>query len=313
MECPCCGSGEFAEYPALIAPFIADYVLARPPGPTALLQCRGCTFRFFADRFEEAEAAALYSGYRGERYLRERRRHEFWYSAKLNDAIGHDPREIAARKARAMEFLGPRLPAASVARILDYGGDSGQFIPDQLGAERFVFDISGATPAPGVSLIASAAGLQGQAFDLILLGHVLEHLSAPEEILGTIGALAGRGGAVLIEVPLERFGLRFVPAGGWAARLYRAWLSVLARSAALLRAADFYSTAARVKLGLVPPLGFAKLHEHINFFNPQSLRTLLERAGFEVIDCRPAEGGGLPPVVFCLARKRSGDGRGPFH
>ena len=130
-RCPCCEGSDFVTWPAIIAPFIADYVLRAPVDTCSLLECRNCQFRFFAQRFDDAETAELYRSYRGADYLQ-----------------------------------------------------------------------------------------------------------------------------------------------------------LLAKSPRLAMLMDFYSTACRIKFSLVPPLGFVKLHEHISFFNEQSLVALGRRAGQEVLVCQ---------------------------
>jgi len=65
--------------------------------------------------------------------------------------------------------------------------------------------------------------------------------------------------------------------------IQRAWLSLLVKNSTALHAADFVSTAFRVKLGFVPPLGFVPMREHVNFFTEQALTALLSRAGLKVM------------------------------
>jgi hypothetical protein len=90
------------------------------------------------------------------------------------------------------------------------------------------------------------------------------------------------GSLLCVTVPYERYGVGFAGNGA----LYRSYLSALLRFPSLLVAADFYSSAARIKLGFIPPLGFAKCHEHLNFFNQKSMAALLERTGFEIINSK---------------------------
>ena len=66
--CPCCGAQEALAYPALESAFVAERALQRPPRPTRLLECRACGLRYFEGRYEAAEAARLYLGYRGPAY-----------------------------------------------------------------------------------------------------------------------------------------------------------------------------------------------------------------------------------------------------
>lgn len=302
--CPCCNQQDFIVRSAMVAPFVSAYVLREPARQTRLLECKACEFRFFEERFTDEEAGRLYSGYRGPEYFRERHASEPWYSQKLNDSIGKDPTEQEYRKKRLSEFASGAVQAGSVGSVLDYGGDRGQFIPEGLGRERFVYEISNLDPVPGVSRIADTKQLEGRRFDFVMLSHVLEHVSNPEEIISQMrGLVRENGGLLYLELPYERYRFsRFTTSA-----LYRGYLGFVSRLRPLLLLTDFVSTALRIKLNRVPPFGFVKLHEHINFFDRRSLQALLERLGFEVIKFEISsrqEKVGYDGALLCLARLR---------
>lgn len=297
--CPCCRSSELDVWPAIVSPFVAARALLRAPTRCRLQECRACGFRFFDARLDDDEVARLYDGYRDDRYFRERHRHEWWYTRRANERLGGDEAGVRGRRAALARFLAAHTDAATHARlrcegrVLDYGGDRGQFIPEGLGRDRLVFDLSGVTPVEGVRAIRDEAELAGQRFDLVLLAHVLEHVSDPTAFLARLRALGRAPARLYVEVPLERPRLFGVLRG----RAGEAWLELLLRAPRVLGAVDFYSTACRVGLGFVPPMGLAKAHEHLNFFEPRSLRALLESAGFSV-DAVEATSG----VIRALAR-----------
>jgi hypothetical protein len=284
------------EWPAIVAPFIAHYACGSEPQPCRLCECVHCSFRFFDSRLTDAEISALYSGYRGPRYFESRHRHEFWYSADVNEGIGNDAAEIVSRKQNLAKLLSGRFD--SIRSVLDYGGDRGQFIPDHLGTERFVYEISDANPVPGVSRIGSVEGKQ---FDFVMLAHVLEHCSEPLNIANELKQLANERTIYYFEVPYERPSLRLTPRG----RLQRLYSDALLRSGPLLTAVDLYSTVSRVKFDCNLPFGILKCSEHLNFFNEKSLRALLQRCGYEVIECGTAHTESKGPVsriLYGLAR-----------
>jgi hypothetical protein len=289
--CPCCTSTELQRWPAIVAPFIAHYACGQEPQACSLCECRNCTFRFFNSRLTNSEIGTLYAGYRGPAYFESRHRHEFWYSAAVNEGIGNDAAEIASRKENLARLLSGR--SGSIRSVLDYGGDRGQFIPDHLGTERFVFEISDATPVPGVSRIDSVEEKQ---FDFVILAHVLEHCSDPFKVANELKQLANDQTIYYFEVPYERPSLRFAPRG----RLHRVYRNALLHSRSLLTAVDFYSTVCRVKFNCNLPLGLHKCSEHLNFFNEQSLRALLERAGYAIIECGRAYSHSPGPVSRIL-------------
>lgn len=277
-ECPCCGSTRHTARPALVSPFIAAYVLKSPIRLTRLLECLECRFRFFEDRFTDAEASVLYTEYRGDRYFRERHRYEPWYSRKLNDSIGGDENVIQVRRALVEQFLREHVDVSRIEDVLDFGGDRGQLMP-RLGVRRFVFEISGIDPVPGVTRIANAEELRGRTFDLVLLSHVLEHCSDPHAVLlDVLPRLRSEASLFYVELPFERTDLRWTS----ESPAYRGYLEAVSRSARLAMAVDLYSTGLRAKWNVVPPLGFLKMHEHINFFDEGSLGRLLARSGLRV-------------------------------
>jgi SAM-dependent methyltransferase len=280
--CPCCQSEKFRARPAIVAPFLAHYALGRPPFLCNLLECCACTFRFFDVRLEPDEVERLYSGYRGNRYFAERHRWEFWYSRKVNEGIGGDPEEIAHRVAALERIVRPHVDVAAVGKVLDYGGDRGQFIPPSLGRQKFVYEMSDAVPERGVTRIGSEAELKRMKFDFIMVLGVLEHCSEPAEVLERLRSCMNPGAILCVGVPYERYGISCAGTGS----VYREYVKALLRVPTALKAVDFYSVGTRVRLNQHPPLGILKCHEHLNFFNHQSMQAVLERTGLEVVDCR---------------------------
>ena len=274
-SCPCCGSKELRRWPAIVSPFIASYACGTRPGAAHLCECAGCSLRFFDTRLTDAEVAKLYAGYRGDAYFKARHHYEFWYSREVNDGIGSDPVEIVSRKQNLATLLGDR--AKSFTTVLDYGGDRGQFIPDGLGSERYVYEISDVAPVEGVTRIPSVAGRQ---FDFVMLAHVFEHLSEPRQFLRDLKALGHRQTVFYFEVPYERPSLRWAGEGIWQ----RQYLNALLRLGPFLHLVDLYSTAFRIKFNTIPPLGLQKCSEHLNFFNEPSLKALLKSEGFELLE-----------------------------
>jgi SAM-dependent methyltransferase len=280
--CPCCESKKLQERWAIVAPFLAHYAVGRPPFLCKLLECSTCSFRFFDVRLDADEVTRLYSGYRGERYFAVRHRWEFWYSKKVNDGIGGDFEEIDLRVTALEKFIFPYVDNAKVVTVLDYGGDRGQFIPKSLGVEKFVYELSDAKPERGVNRIDSEPELNSRRFDFIMALGVLEHCSEPADILEQLRSCLNPGSLLCIGVPNERYGVGFAGKGD----LYRGYLNTLLQFPMALVAADFYSSAARIRLNHIPPLGLIKCHEHLNFFNTKSITALLKRTGFEVVDSK---------------------------
>lgn len=293
--CPGCTSRDLDVRPALIAPFIASYVFDRKPGVCGLCACRDCGLIFFATRYEDGEIKRLYEGYREAEYFAARHRVEPWYTQKFNDDIGGEA-GMAPRRAVYQATLAAHVDAASIGTVLDYAGDRGQIMEGGPGRERFVFDISGVPPVDGVTGIADEKSLGGRAFDLVLLCGVVEHFSEPLRQVEQTAKYVKPGGLLYLEVPDEQYSIARIPTGAW----YRNYLGWIARMRLPLLAMDFWSTAVRVKFGFIPPLGFAKQHEHLNYFDVPSLAKLASKAGLEVLDCFRATSSGS---IVALCRK----------
>jgi hypothetical protein len=183
--------------------------------------------------------------------------------------------------------------------VLDYGGDCGQFIPEGVGTERYVYELSSAEPAKGVVRLTSVEGRQ---FDFVMLAHVLEHCSEPKQILQALKPLGHEKTLFYFEVPFERPSLVWAGKGSWQER----YLKALLLAEPLLQLVDLYSTIARIKFDLVPPVGLQKCSEHLNFFNERSLQKLLDSVGFELVDSgvAPVTSPGRPSnkILYGLAR-----------
>lgn len=155
--CLVCDSVELRTWPAVVAPFIADYAVGAAVPPSHLMECQSCGFRFFDARLTDAEAGRLYAEYRRDRYFRCRHHHEFWYTRGVNDGIGRNPQEIVGRTQACERFLRQYLEPEAIGRVLDFGGDRGQFIPPCVGREKYVFEISDAVPVQGVRQVSAAS------------------------------------------------------------------------------------------------------------------------------------------------------------
>ncbi|NJD25038.1 MAG: class I SAM-dependent methyltransferase [Betaproteobacteria bacterium] len=243
--------------PAIIMPFVAHRALGYaaveitpdwglrdvPVGPCQArcntLHCPRCGGLFMDLRFGEPELSALYADYRGPAYTALRERYEPGY-VQRNEALGRLSHAMAVES----QFRG-RLPDRP--RILDWGGDDGRNTPFRITADCcHIVDISGKETLPGTQAITPALALAGD-YDLVVLSHVLEHLSSPISLLEKIAPLTGRGALLYIEVPYEKL------------------MGELARgnTSALWQSKRHW-------------------HEHVNFFSRAALEALITRAGLDV-------------------------------
>lgn len=278
-RCLACDAQELNFRVAITAPFVAARVLHGPPAVCRLAKCHNCGLIFFEDRFDDAESSRLYADYRAEAYYQERHHWEPWYTRSYNSGLGGADEMLARREIYA-NCVSAYASEAGIESVLDYGGDRGQLMQSGPGQNLFVFDISGVEPEPGV-ISLTAASLAGKTFDLVLLCEVLEHVSAPLHLLYDALNHVKPGGLLYLTLPNAEFPFNDIPAGPW----YTNYLKLLLKSRWLTLVADFWSTCFRVKFRRVPFLAFVKMHEHVNFFDADSLIKLLHRAGLEILVC----------------------------
>jgi len=278
-RCIGCDSGRLDFRPAIVAPFIAARVFMQPPSLCRVARCQACRLMFFEDRFDGTEAERLYSGYRDPQYFTERHRTEPWYTQQFNDTLG-GTEEITGRRRAYQGTISRIAPGAVIHTVLDYGGDRGQLMVGGPGDTHYLFDISNMPPEPSVIKLDHVT-LAGRTFDLVLLCEVLEHVAAPLPLLRQVATHVRSGGFLYVTLPNAEFQFDDIPAAPW----YETYLRFMITRRRALMLADFWSTGFRIKFGHLPPLGFAKLHEHINFFNRDSLTVLLRDAGFEILEC----------------------------
>ena len=108
---------------------------------------------------------------------------------------------------RGMRYLPPTMPSG---RLLDVGFGSGAFLLD---AQRAGWVVSGADPDPvsvdnglALKLDVRKGGIEAfldspEAFDVIMLSHVIEHVHDPVDTLKTAYDLLKPGGLLYVETP----------------------------------------------------------------------------------------------------------------
>lgn len=297
-ECVFCGAQELSLEPALVSDFVADYVFGTGAERTDFALCAACGGGFFVDRFTEEEAERLYVGYRGERYFQVRNRHEPWYTKAANKALDGSMSERRGFVERLLEQSGLRF--GSVRRALDFGGNTGALFPSEIGgAERWIVDPSDAPLAPGLRRSKSLGDLERGSFDLVMAMHVLEHVSEPRRIASELVTLLAPGGMLYLEVPLESLRSFALPSG-----MQAGYLALLRRLRLVRRVMDFGSVGMRRTLGFVPPLGFYKLHEHINVYSLRALEALVPPGYFvEAHEVSVPISGGSLAALSAVARR----------
>ncbi len=160
---------------------------------------------------------------------------------------------VARRRLRTIAALLDRKP--SMIRLLDVGCSRGQFLQ---AASELGFQAEGVEPAPRIAATAKAAGLKvhqglleevhfpARSFDAATLFEVVEHLKEPRALLNECHRILRPGGILVISTGNSL---------SWTAAVMGArW--------------DYFH--------------IAKDAGHVSFYNPDSIRKLVERCGFTV-------------------------------
>jgi hypothetical protein len=163
--------------------------------------------------------------------------------AAVADQIGSHTENGASRVDASTAWIASKIDLDSLS-LLDYGGADGKYLPHSSGP-KFVFEISSITPVAGVERISDEAALQSYGY--VQLSHVLEHVSEPLQMVGHVSSFVQPGGYLLLEVPQD------------------------------------IDTATLQQLQAGKTEGSITIHEHINFYSPQALRSLIQAAGLQVV------------------------------
>jgi SAM-dependent methyltransferase len=273
--CPDCGSRRRFCWPARTASFIVDYVLSGETRDCNLCDCADCGLRYFDLRYTQQEMDRLYDDYRGERYVSVRTRHEPGYTNA--DATG----DIEGRRNGVDRFLQRGLGERYSGDVLDFGGDDGALIPDFFTGRRLVFDVSNKPLVRGVERVKDLRSLRGDPPQFVLLCHVLEHLPDAASVLQHLSDLIPKGGKLYVEVPDERFRLKWLG----PPRFYKGWFNELAQRHFIAPIVNLLVRwrqrgAMSWLLNRLPPIEDLVLHEHINFYTTSSLERLVIGFGF---------------------------------
>ena len=290
--CLCCGSRNIETEYTVISPYFAFKAFNRSPAPCEIHRCRTCDFRFYGRGLTDGEGDAYYHGYRDETYFRERNSYEPFYSRAEHDGLTERLGSEARRLALTKTIKENGLPT-DFECVIDYGGGDGCLISGLSATRKVSFDRSGTPGLRGIEVVEDRDALPLGA-DLVTCAQVLEHVSDPKGVVGEMIALLRPGGLLYLEVP-DQIWRRIS-----SLRLGRRALDWLCHHPRLLLAADIYGTAFRVKLGVLPPLGFVPMREHINFFSAQALRAFPQQNAMRV----RAEGRTDDRSFFLIAEKQ---------
>jgi hypothetical protein len=230
-------------------PFLIERMFLNKNVKTNLVHCQTCNFYYSEVRPTDDEMKRLYSGYRDDAYQKQREKHESEYTSEFNKNLGFSENNIHIRNTIMMDIVNEHLSPSEIKNILDFGGDCGQYIPnDFASSNRYVYEISGISPNSGIIGISNEDKLKFIKWDLIMCCHVLEHVPYPMKIIKQIISIMPINSYLYIEVPYEDY-----------------FLDIL-------------------EVGNTP-----YIHEHINFFRNETFNSIFDTGEFTILENKYTE------------------------
>jgi hypothetical protein len=280
-RCLVCEQYELNTYNAILAPWIRQLCNLNLGETTSFLECKSCGFCSFSYRYSESDMKSIYEHYRGPQYLRVRRSWEPWYTVKEADYYKLKESAVENRNDfMRSSFKSARVQIDSVDSVLDFGGDLGQFIPDEILGKKYLLDPSNISleNESGTIRVSSLDQVSIE-LDLIMNCHTLEHLSDFQSVIDEIYRKIKKDKYFYLEVPLDGFKVK----NFHSSRIYNSYLQWIQSKRVFLILANFITGVYRQIFRRIPYMGVIQQSEHINYFGQKSLEILLKRSGFEVI------------------------------
>lgn len=256
-QCVCCGSAQLKKSPAILMPFVAHRALGWQP--VEIDDSWG--LNTIENGFAYTVCNSLYCDdcsflFLDIRFSDEEMnslydgyREKYYVDLRDHYEPGYRIRNDALNSgedylSKVEVFLSSYL--AMPINMLDWGGDTGKNSPFKSNSNHFhIYDISNKPVIDGAERVDKKTALQTE-YDLVVSSQVLEHVPYPADVILDMKKAMGPNTILYIEVPYEDI---MRNAGG---------------------AQDLH-------------LKKKHWHEHINFFNDQSLRILLKSCGLEVL------------------------------
>lgn len=267
-KCIICGSLELKSFNAEFCDFIKERMFHNKNCQTNLLYCPNCQTYYASNRPSKENYTQFYTGYRNDEYQKQRESFDSYYTKSFHKDLTESTDEIYIRKKIIEDLIKEYIPTETINNVLDYGGDTGQCIPDIFSnVQRYVYDVSGAQTKEGIISITDINKLKNLHWDLIMCNHVLEHISYPMELINNLVSLMPIGGYLYIEVPFEDYMEAIIQTGG-----------------------------------VVP------IHEHINFFRIETFEKIFADCHFtqlaiNYIDIPQVKGSVFRKHIQCLIKK----------
>lgn len=177
---------------------------------TEAIQCQECNYIATVFRFNDEQMQRYYHEYMNEASDRNRQTGDYIFHRCRNEGTGwyqlalayQKPDYIQVRKQAVIRSIADYTDVFSITSVLDYGGDLGQYIPDEFETcRRHVVEIETRNLVNGVTGVQTPADCDP--VDLVMCCHTLEHVSYPNDLMLDMVQYLKPGGMLYLEVPNE--------------------------------------------------------------------------------------------------------------
>lgn len=212
--CECCGGTNIVRAEVRLAGFVIERMLNLIMLDSVLsraIQCQDCFFVCTELRFTDEQMQRYYHEYMHDDASGGRQHGSYVFHRRRNEGDGwyqllkmyKQPWWIEARKESVVNVIkSQNIDLTSITSVLDFGGDLGQYIPDEFNhARRHVVEIEKRNLVEGVTAVSNPS--ECDPVDLVMCCHTLEHVSYPDKLVADMKRYLKPGGLLYIEVPDE--------------------------------------------------------------------------------------------------------------